>query len=179
VSSRVRLFSAGQGPVEVSHDEAEARLGELGVLWSTLPPRPLRFGADPDEVLAAWRDVVEDTRVEGAYQKVDVVSVHRPDEAQRALFREEHVHGDDETRLFTSGGGVFWIRGRGGEVWALATIAGDLLSLPAGLAHGFDMGPQPRFTAVRFFQDPAGWSPQTAPSNPSNRSDWPISWGLC
>ena len=176
MTSRIRLFLPGRGPVEVSHDEAEARLADLGVLWSTLPPRPISFDAPTETVIATWKDVIDDTCAVGAYQKVDVVSVRRPDEVQRRLFREEHVHSDEETRLFTSGGGVFWIRGRCGEVWALVAIAGDLLSLPAGLPHGFDMGPQPRFTAVRFFQDPAGWSPQTASGSDAS---WPISWGLC
>jgi 1,2-dihydroxy-3-keto-5-methylthiopentene dioxygenase len=34
---------------------------------------------------------------------------------------------------------------------------GDLISVPAGTRHWFDMGPAPRFTAIRLFTTPAGW----------------------
>jgi 1,2-dihydroxy-3-keto-5-methylthiopentene dioxygenase len=29
--------------------------------------------------------------------------------------------------------------------------------VPAGTRHWFDMGPAPRFTAIRLFTTPAGW----------------------
>jgi 1,2-dihydroxy-3-keto-5-methylthiopentene dioxygenase len=32
-----------------------------------------------------------------------------------------------------------------------------LISVPAGTRHWFDMGPTPRFTAIRLFTTPAGW----------------------
>jgi 1,2-dihydroxy-3-keto-5-methylthiopentene dioxygenase len=35
--------------------------------------------------------------------------------------------------------------------------AGDLISVPAGIRHWFDMGPSPRFTAIRLFTSPEGW----------------------
>ena len=31
------------------------------------------------------------------------------------------------------------------------------MSIPAGTPHWFDMGPEPRFTAIRLFVSPAGW----------------------
>lgn len=34
---------------------------------------------------------------------------------------------------------------------------GDFLNVPAGTPHWFDMGPSPRFTAIRFFTRPDGW----------------------
>ena len=34
---------------------------------------------------------------------------------------------------------------------------GDLLSVPKGTTHWFDMGTQPDFTAIRFFRDQEGW----------------------
>ena len=35
--------------------------------------------------------------------------------------------------------------------------AGDLISVPAGMRHWFDMGAAPRFTAIRLFVNPDGW----------------------
>ncbi len=34
---------------------------------------------------------------------------------------------------------------------------GDLISVPAGTRHWFDMGPNPRFTAIRLFTNADGW----------------------
>jgi 1,2-dihydroxy-3-keto-5-methylthiopentene dioxygenase len=34
---------------------------------------------------------------------------------------------------------------------------GDLISVPAGMKHWFDMGPRPNFTAIRLFVNPDGW----------------------
>jgi 1,2-dihydroxy-3-keto-5-methylthiopentene dioxygenase len=34
---------------------------------------------------------------------------------------------------------------------------GDLISVPAGIRHWFDMGPTPHFTAIRLFTNPEGW----------------------
>jgi 1,2-dihydroxy-3-keto-5-methylthiopentene dioxygenase len=33
----------------------------------------------------------------------------------------------------------------------------DLISVPAGMRHWFDMGPQPHFTVLRLFTRPEGW----------------------
>ena len=33
----------------------------------------------------------------------------------------------------------------------------DLISVPAGTRHWFDMGPEPYFVAIRVFTNPAGW----------------------
>ena len=33
----------------------------------------------------------------------------------------------------------------------------DLIGVPAGIRHWFDMGPAPRFTAIRLFTTPKGW----------------------
>jgi 1,2-dihydroxy-3-keto-5-methylthiopentene dioxygenase len=37
---------------------------------------------------------------------------------------------------------------------------GDLMSVPTGVKHWFDMGPNPSFTVIRIFTDPAGWVAQ-------------------
>jgi 1,2-dihydroxy-3-keto-5-methylthiopentene dioxygenase len=33
----------------------------------------------------------------------------------------------------------------------------DLISVPANTRHWFDMGPNPRFTAIRLFNNTEGW----------------------
>ncbi len=38
-------------------------------------------------------------------------------------------------------------------------MAGDLIGVPAGTTHWFDMGPDPEFTAIRMFENTEGWTP--------------------
>jgi 1,2-dihydroxy-3-keto-5-methylthiopentene dioxygenase len=45
----------------------------------------------------------------------------------------------------------------GGKVHAVLCEAGDLLSVPGGTTHWFDMGTRPEYKAVRFFHDEDGW----------------------
>jgi 1,2-dihydroxy-3-keto-5-methylthiopentene dioxygenase len=81
---------------------------------------------------------------------------HPQREAARRKFLDEHTHAEDEVRFFVEGAGAFYLH-LGARVFQVVCGAGDLLSVPAGTKHWFDMGPAPRFTVIRLFTDPAGW----------------------
>ena len=74
----------------------------------------------------------------------------------REKFLAEHTHADDEVRYFVDGRGAFYLR-LDGNVHVVTCEAGDLLGVPAGTRHWFDMGTDPNFTALRFFREPEGW----------------------
>jgi 1,2-dihydroxy-3-keto-5-methylthiopentene dioxygenase len=74
----------------------------------------------------------------------------------RSKFLDEHTHEEDEVRFFVEGAGVFYLHAAG-KVHMTLCERGDLLSVPAGTRHWFDMGPEPYFTAIRLFTTPAGW----------------------
>lgn len=115
--------------------------------------------ADDAAVLAAYAADIARLKARGGYQSVDVARVtpdHPARAEMRARFLAEHVHDDDEVRFFVEGTGLFYVRA-GGAVHALECTAGDLVVLPAGTAHWFDMGAAPRFTAIRLFTTPDGW----------------------
>jgi 1,2-dihydroxy-3-keto-5-methylthiopentene dioxygenase len=116
-------------------------------------------GATEAEVLGAYRADVDRLMTRGGYRSADVVRVH-PDqpgrEAMRAKFLAEHTHADDEVRFFVEGGAAFYLR-RDALVIKLVAERGDLLRLPAGTRHWFDMGPDPYFAALRIFASPEGW----------------------
>lgn len=144
----------------------EARLRSLGIgfeRWSAAAA--LSADADKDEVLDAYKDEVGRLRAEGGYRLVDVVRIS-PDEADvqwptkaraaRENFLDEHTHDESEVRFFAEGRGCFYLH-LGDIVCAVLCEAGDLLSVPAGTRHWFDMGKHPRFTAIRFFQAQDGW----------------------
>jgi 1,2-dihydroxy-3-keto-5-methylthiopentene dioxygenase len=110
-------------------------------------------------ILAAYAAPIERLQAERGYRAVDVIRV-KPDHpergAMRAKFLAEHVHDEDEVRFFVEGSGMFYIHA-GGRVHALECTSGDLISLPMGMRHWFDMGESPRFTAIRLFTRPDGW----------------------
>ena len=110
-------------------------------------------------VMQAYRADIERLKAECGYQAVDVVRClpDNPNREQlRRKFLDEHVHDEDEVRFFVEGAGVFYLRAAG-KVHALLCERGDLLGVPAGTRHWFDMGPTPCFTAIRLFTNPAGW----------------------
>ncbi|MEU0850824.1 cupin [Streptomyces flaveolus] len=143
-----------------------AALAPLGVRYEQWPVRDdLPPGAAPEAVLAAYADEVEALTAQEEFLTVDVVSLHpdgSPDWADRARaarekFLAEHTHeDDDEVRFFVSGAGVFYLHA-GGEVHAVYCERGDLLGVPKGTTHWFDMGTRPSFTAIRFFHEEDGW----------------------
>jgi len=63
---------------------------------------------------------------------------------------------EDEVRFFVDGEGLFTLHEEG-RVFNMLCTKGDLIAVPAGMRHWFDMGPTPRFTAIRLFIEPEGW----------------------
>jgi 1,2-dihydroxy-3-keto-5-methylthiopentene dioxygenase len=77
----------------------------------------------------------------------------------RRKFLSEHIHGEDEVRFFVEGSGAFYLR-IGGKVHQVVCEKDDLISVPAGTRHWFDMGPDPHFCCIRLFSNPDGWVAQ-------------------
>ena len=59
-------------------------------------------------------------------------------------------------RFFVRGQGLFYLH-FGDQVYALMCEKNDLISVPNGTRHWFDMGPEPEFTCIRLFSNPEGW----------------------
>lgn len=162
--SELRIFEENhpQAPLAIHSDpETIAReLAAIGVRFEQWEARvPLAEDADQEAVLAAYRDDVERLNREYGFQSVDVVSL-RPDHPQkdelRAKFLSEHTHGDFEVRFFVDGQGLFYLHAAD-KVYAMLCTQGDLISVPAGVPHWFDMGERPSFKCIRFFTTPEGW----------------------
>jgi 1,2-dihydroxy-3-keto-5-methylthiopentene dioxygenase len=110
-------------------------------------------------VLEAYHADIERLTQAHGYRSVDVLRC-RPDhpnrEQMRHKFLDEHTHDDDEVRFFVEGAGVFYLHAAG-KVFMMLCERGDLLSVPAGMRHWFDMGASPHFTVIRLFTTPEGW----------------------
>ena len=61
----------------------------------------------------------------------------------RAKFLDEHFHKEDEVRFFVAGSGLFTLH-VGDKVYEILCESGDLIGVPDGTTHWFDMGPEPQ-----------------------------------
>ena len=144
--------------------EIAQSLAEVGIRfeqWPTLAG--LCAGTASDEVLAAYKSQIDRLCQEQGYQTVDVISLNAnaPDvlatiPQMRAKFLSEHTHSEDEVRFFVAGQGLFSLHIQG-KVFEVLCQQGDLIGVPAGTRHWFDMGAKPEFAAIRFFNNPEGW----------------------
>lgn len=123
---------------------------------------PLAPGAPAAEVLAAYRTKIEELNRKGGYVTADVIDVF-PDtpnlDAMLSKFSSEHWHDEDEVRFIIEGRGLFHIHPPKGPVFAIEVEAGDLIRVPRGTHHWFDLCADRRIRAIRLFQDQSGWTP--------------------
>ena len=127
---------------------------------------PLADRVDPaapaDEILAAYDPEIGELKARGGFVTADVVDVY-PDtpnlDTMLAKFSQEHTHTEDEGRFILQGRGVFHINPVDRPVYAIEVWAGDMISVPMGTRHWFDLCNDRRIRAIRLFQDTSGWTP--------------------
>jgi 1,2-dihydroxy-3-keto-5-methylthiopentene dioxygenase len=144
--------------------ELQAFLSANGIEYErTSPEAPLPPDASAEALLAAYRTKIEELNARGGYVTADVIDV-KPDtpnlDAMLAKFRTEHWHDEDEVRFIVEGHGLFHIHPRQGPVFAIEVEAGDLIRVPRGTHHWFDLCVDRRIRAIRLFQDKSGWTPR-------------------
>jgi 1,2-dihydroxy-3-keto-5-methylthiopentene dioxygenase len=127
------------------------------------PAQALPADASADVMLGAYAPEIAKLKARGGYVTADVIDV-RPEtpnlETMLAKFRREHWHDEDEVRFILEGSGIFFIHPRAGNVFAIEVGPGDLIRVPRGTWHWFDLCAERRIRAIRLFQDPAGWTPR-------------------
>ena len=118
--------------------------------------------ASADAILAAWKPKIDELKAKGGYVTADVIDV-KPDtpnlDAMLKKFSSEHWHDEDEVRLIVHGRGLFHIHPPDNAVFAIEVEAGDLIRVPKGTHHWFDLCGDKRIRAIRLFQDMTGWTP--------------------
>lgn len=143
--------------------QIQSFLAEQGVRFERWQAsQPLNSDADQEAILAAYDQEVSRLKEENGFQTADVISLtpSHPDKAAlRAKFLSEHIHSEDEVRFFVRGQGLFYMH-LGDKVAVVGCCQNDLISVPAGTKHWFDMGSEPDFTCIRLFTNPEGWVAQ-------------------
>jgi len=143
--------------------EIAAYLSRLDVDYQQwMPSYSLGADASAEQVLDAYSLEIEQLKRRGGYVTADVIDV-RPEtpglDAMLAKFAREHWHDEDEVRFIIEGRGLFNIRPRTGPVVGIEVEPGDLITVPRGTWHWFNLCADRRIRAIRLFQDPAGWAP--------------------
>ena len=144
-------------------DEIADRLWEVGVLFERwTAEHGFTPEASQEEVISAYQTSVNRLVDRYEFRTADVISL-RPDhpekDALRTRFLSEHTHAEFEVRFFVEGRGLFYLH-IGDQVHMILCEQGDLLSVPAGVKHWFDMGELPSFKCIRLFTNPEGWVAQ-------------------
>ncbi|MDO1529696.1 acireductone dioxygenase [Fulvimonas sp. R45] len=162
--SRLRIFDENRPgtplSVHTAHAAIARELAGVGVRFEQwAASQPIAPGASQDEVIAAYRADIDRLMREEGYQSVDVISL-APDHPDRAALRQkflsEHTHSEDEVRFFVAGAGQFTLH-IDGKVYDVLCEAGDLIGVPDGTRHWFDMSEAPSFVAIRLFTNKEGW----------------------
>ncbi len=123
-------------------------LEENGVIYRDLP-------------LGAHQPALDELTKRRGYITQDEVAL-RPDTANLegllAKFDPEHHHDDDEVRFVLEGEGVFDIRSNDDRWMRVVVEPGDLIVVPKGKHHRFELTDKKTIRCVRLFKDPAGWA---------------------
>jgi 1,2-dihydroxy-3-keto-5-methylthiopentene dioxygenase len=115
-----------------------------------------------EAVLAAYAEQVERVKCAGGYAKVDVVNFNSSTpgiDAMLSKFSAEHWHDEDEVRFTAYGRGLYHVHPPNAAVASLEVEPGDMIRLPRGTLHWFDLCGEREIKAIRFFEDTAGWTP--------------------
>ena len=126
------------------------------------PEKDVSPDAPADAILSAYAREIDTLKARGGYVTADVIDV-KPEtpnlDVMLAKFSREHWHDEDEVRFIVEGRGLFHVHPRVGPVFAIEVEAGDLIRVPRGTHHWFDLCSDRRIRAIRLFQDVSGWTP--------------------
>ena len=118
--------------------------------------------ATNEQILETYAPEIERLKKSGGFVTADVINVSpaTPNlDALLAKFSKEHTHSEDEVRFTVKGSGVFHIHPENGPVFAIQVEAGDLINVPCGTKHWFDLCNDKTIRCIRLFQDSSGWTP--------------------
>jgi 1,2-dihydroxy-3-keto-5-methylthiopentene dioxygenase len=138
-------------------DDITATLAEHGVRFERWQPSPIHKGASEAEMIAAYQPQI-DALGYAAVAVFSVTSDHPQKDELRGQFLDERRYSEDEVRFFIAGQGLFTLH-LGDYVFAVRCEKNDLLVIPAGIPHWFDMGENPHLVTLHVFNSAQGAVP--------------------
>lgn len=136
--------------------------------------------ASEDEILQAYSVEIEKLKLKGGYVTADVINIMPTTanlDAMLDKFKKEHWHDEDEVRFIVKGSGIFHIAPEKGDVVSIEMQAGDLIRVPKGTLHWFNLCGDKTVRAIRLFQNASGWTPFYTESG-TNEDYQPLCFGV-
>lgn len=161
-------------------DEVRAYLARFGIWyekWDVEGRIPAE--ATNEDILQAYQPEIERLKQRGGFVTADVINVNpaTPNlDAMLNKFNREHTHSEDEIRFTVEGRGVFHIHPENGPVFAIEVETGDLINVPRGTRHWFDLCTERSIRCIRLFEDMSGWTPHYVAEG-VHESYTPLCWG--
>ncbi len=124
-----------------------------------------RIGPDATnkEILEAYSPEIERLKSEHGFVTADVINVNPETpglDDMLSKFDKEHLHTEDEVRFTVRGSGVFHINPEGDKpVFSITVEGGDLISVPNGTHHWFNLCGDKTIRCIRLFENKSGWTP--------------------
>ncbi len=118
--------------------------------------------ASDEEILEFYSVEIDALKAKGGYVTADVINIvpTTPNlDAMLDKFNKEHWHDEDEVRFIVKGHGLFHIAPVGDDVASIEMEAGDMIRVPRGAHHWFNLCGDRTVRAIRLFQDVSGWTP--------------------
>ncbi|XP_077990198.1 acireductone dioxygenase-like [Glandiceps talaboti] len=142
----------------------------------TDPPQFLDLEYLKEQGVLYWKLDVDNLKEEGTLDKIKTERGYTYEdeiectpeklenyEQKLKIFFIEHMHADEEIRLFMDGSGYFDIRDKNDKWVRIECVKGDMLILPAGIYHRFTMDEKDYTKAKRFFVGEPVWTPHNRP----------------
>lgn len=137
-------------------------LSKIGIEYAHWQIVELAQDADDQAVLNAYSEKIDEVKQAGGYTSVDVVNVHSATPSLDEMlnkFNREHWHDEDEVRFVVQGQGLFHVHPEGRAVAAIEVSVGDMIRIPHGMQHWFNLCGGRQIKVIRFFQNMTGWTP--------------------
>lgn len=135
--------------------------------------------ASAEQILSTYEKQISELKSRGGYVTADVIDVNQDTpglDAMLSKFNIEHYHNEDEVRYIVDGRGLFHIHPQKGPIVAIEVEPGDLIRVPRGTLHWFDLCGDKRIRAIRLFRDQSGWTPHYTHSAIDRKYE-PVCWG--
>jgi 1,2-dihydroxy-3-keto-5-methylthiopentene dioxygenase len=160
-------------------EEITGFLARYGIWYRRFDGVERLAAAGAEKILEAFDEPIRQLKAEGGYRTADVIDVSRDTpnlDAMLAKFSREHWHDEDEVRFIVRGRGVFHVNPGDDPVFKIQVEAGDMINVPRGTRHWFDLCAEARIVCVRLFQDASGWTPHYTDSGVDARHQ-PLCFG--
>jgi 1,2-dihydroxy-3-keto-5-methylthiopentene dioxygenase len=151
-----------QDRVITDYGEAQSFLKSINIDYEIWGSKEIPAGATNEEILAAYSEPIEKLKEQGGYVTADIINVNSETPNLQTMldkFNKEHLHEEDEVRFCIEGSGVFHIHPENGPITAIEMGKGDLIRVPKGTHHWFDLCETKTIKCIRLFEEASGWAP--------------------